>query len=140
MHYIREILLHIFLKQILMHIIFCIRKKHVQQACVFRSKKITYRKCEVTLHYVKNVQIRSFFWSMFFLVHSEYKKIWTRKNSVFGHFSRSEISTEYIDQSDGTIYDVVSWIDGEILIVEKNTQKIKISKKGKIKKEMVKWT
>ena len=86
MHYIREILLHIFLKQILMHIIFCIRKKHVQQACVFRSKKISYRKCEVTLHCVKSVQIRNFFWSMFFLVHSEYKKIWTRKTPYLDIF------------------------------------------------------
>ena len=32
---------------------------------------------------VKSVQIRSFFWSIF-------SRIWTRKNSVFGHFSRSE--------------------------------------------------
>ena len=31
---------------------------------------------------IKSVQIRSFFWS-------EYSKIRTRKNSVFGHFSRS---------------------------------------------------
>ena len=33
-------------------------------------------------HYVKDVQIRSFFWS-------EYGKIRTRKNSVFGHFSHT---------------------------------------------------
>ena len=33
-------------------------------------------------HCVKSDQIRSFFWS-------EYMKIRTRKNSVFGHFSRS---------------------------------------------------
>ena len=32
---------------------------------------------------VKSVQIRSFFWSIF-------SRIWTRKNSVFGHFSCSE--------------------------------------------------
>ena len=32
---------------------------------------------------MKNVQIRSSFWS-------KYRKIRTRKNSVFGHFSRSE--------------------------------------------------
>ena len=34
-------------------------------------------------HYVKSVQIRSYFWS-------EYRKIRTRNNSLFGHFSRSE--------------------------------------------------
>ena len=41
------------------------------------------------LHYVKSVQIRSFFRSVFSLIRTEYKKIRTRKNSVFGHFSRS---------------------------------------------------
>ena len=33
-------------------------------------------------HCVKSIQIQSFFWF-------EYRKIQTRKNSVFGHFSRS---------------------------------------------------
>ena len=37
---------------------------------------------QVNSHCVKSVQIRSFFWS-------EYRKIRTRKNFVFGHFSRS---------------------------------------------------
>ena len=36
-----------------------------------------------TMHCLKSVQIRTFFWS-------EYKKIRTRKNSVFGHVSRSD--------------------------------------------------
>ena len=34
-------------------------------------------------HYVKSVQIRSYFWSVF-------SCIWTRNNSVFGHFLCSE--------------------------------------------------
>ena len=34
-------------------------------------------------HCVKSVQFRSFFWSVF-------SRIWTSKNSVFGHFSHSE--------------------------------------------------
>ena len=38
---------------------------------------------------MKSVQIRSFFWSIFFCIQSEYRKIRTRKNFVFGHFSRS---------------------------------------------------
>ena len=42
-----------------------------------------------TGHCVKTVQIRSFLWSIFSCVQSEYRKIWIRKNSVFGHFSRS---------------------------------------------------
>ena len=42
-----------------------------------------------SLHWVKMVQIRSFFWSVFSCIQSEHRKIRTRKNSVFGHFSRS---------------------------------------------------
>ena len=39
-------------------------------------------------HCVKSVKIRSFFWSVFSCIWTEYMKIQTRKNSVFGHFSR----------------------------------------------------
>ena len=42
--------------------------------------KIIKNSCNV--HFVKCVQIQSFFWSVF-------SRIRTRKNSVFGHFSRS---------------------------------------------------
>ena len=42
-----------------------------------------------TSYCVKSVQIRSFFWSVFSRIQSEYGKIRTGKNSVFGHFSRS---------------------------------------------------
>ena len=38
------------------------------------------------LHCVKSVQIRSFFWSVFFRTRAEYGKIRTRENSVLGHF------------------------------------------------------
>ena len=41
-------------------------------------------------HWVKSVQIRSFFWSIFSCIRTEYRKVRARKNSVFGHFSRSE--------------------------------------------------
>ena len=57
---------------------------------------------------VKSVQIRSFFWSVFsifglnteiyavnFRIQSEYGKIGTRKNIVFGHFSRSASLRKY---------------------------------------------
>ena len=49
----------------------------------FDKRKI-YLKAFITspLRCVKSVQIRSYFWS-------EYRKIRTRNNSVFGHFSRS---------------------------------------------------
>ena len=42
-------------------------------------------------HCVKCFQIRSFFWSVFSRIWTECGKIWTRKNSVFGHFLRSEM-------------------------------------------------
>ena len=37
----------------------------------------------------ESVQIRSFFWSVFCYFQTEYRKIRTRKNSIFGHISRS---------------------------------------------------
>ena len=50
-------------------------------------------------HYVKSVQIHSFFWSIFSCIRTEYgdflpiqsecRKVRTRKNSVLGHFSYS---------------------------------------------------
>ena len=43
---------------------------------------------------VKSVQIQSYFWSVFSCTWIEYRKIRTRNNSVFGHFSRSVIVTE----------------------------------------------
>ena len=38
---------------------------------------------------MKSVQIGSFFWSGFSCIQSKYRKIRTRKNSLFGNFSRS---------------------------------------------------
>ena len=43
-------------------------------------------------HCVKSVQTYNFFWSVFSCIRAEYGKIRTRKNSVFGHFPRSESS------------------------------------------------
>ena len=40
-------------------------------------------------HCVKSVQVGSFFWSAFSCIRTEYRKIWIRKNSLFGHFSRN---------------------------------------------------
>ena len=41
------------------------------------------------VHFVKTVQIRKIFWSVFSCIQSKYRKIRTRKNCVFGHFSLS---------------------------------------------------
>ena len=61
------------------------RKIIVKQSCLPFS-------CPIVTggyHCVKSVQIRSLFWSVFSCIQSEYRKIRNRKNSVFGHFSRS---------------------------------------------------
>ena len=42
---------------------------------------------------------RSFLWYIFFFIRTEYRKILTRKKSVFGHFSRSVTNSKpYFDQ------------------------------------------
>ena len=41
------------------------------------------------LHCVKRVQIGSYFWFIFSCIQSEYRKIRTRNNCLFGHFPRS---------------------------------------------------
>ena len=56
-------------------------------------------------HCVKSVQIRSFFWSVFSCIRTEYgeilcRKIRSRKNSVFGHFSRSSSLSYFVRRSD----------------------------------------
>ena len=50
----------------------------------------------IHVHCVKTIQIRRFFWSVFSCIWTEYRKIRTRKNSVFGHFLRSAILTCYV--------------------------------------------
>ena len=52
--------------------------------------KMSRRNFNQRSHSVKSVQIRSTSWSVFSCIRTEYRKIQTRNNSVFGHFSRSE--------------------------------------------------
>ena len=49
------------------------------------------------IYCVKSVEMRSYFWSEFSCIQSECRKIWTRNNSVFGHFSRSYNNKELIN-------------------------------------------
>ena len=51
------------------------------------------------IHCVKSVQMRSHFWSVFSCIWTEYRKIRTRNNSVFGHFSRSDLSVHTFKES-----------------------------------------
>ena len=79
------------------------RAEHLARNAVFITLKDHKKHFnhEVT-HCVKSVQIRGYFWSVFpvfglntkicevnLRVPSKYKKMRTRNNSVFGHFSRS---------------------------------------------------
>ena len=41
------------------------------------------------LNYVKSVLKKNFFWPVFYCIRIEYRKMRTRKNFAFGHFSRS---------------------------------------------------
>ena len=43
-------------------------------------------------HCVERVQMQSYFWSAFFCIQSEYKKIRPRNNFVFGHFSHNKLN------------------------------------------------
>ena len=77
----------------------------VTMICSIHNNKKAFAKQDhdEVIHYVKSVQIRSFFWSVLSCVYteygdllvnlriqSEYKKIQTRKNSIFRHFSHSD--------------------------------------------------
>ena len=53
---------------------------------------------------MKSVQTRSFFWSVFSCIQSEYRKIRTRKNSIYGHFSRSAYFSTYDLTAECVIY------------------------------------
>ena len=82
--------------------IFAAFKAHVNGKCgqlysevlckTIRPKILWKKLLLVNHHCVKSVQIPSFLWPLFSCVRTEYWKIWTRKNSVFGHFSRSAFS------------------------------------------------
>ena len=68
------------------------RKNHINGG--YTHEKTSYLPDIVNEHCVKSVHIQSFFWSVFSCIRAEYRKIRTRKNSVFGHFSRSANTDE----------------------------------------------
>ena len=61
------------------------------------------------MHCAKCAQIRSFFLSVFSCIRTEYRKIRTRKNSVFGHFSRSDLFM--LDTFNPLMHTVPKWLD-----------------------------
>ena len=50
---------------------------------------------QLSQHCVKSIQVRSYFWSVFSCIQSEYRKIRTRNNFVFGHFPRSAVLSNF---------------------------------------------
>ena len=52
-----------------------------------REKAVKIVSCSYFSRCVKSVQIRSFLWYAFSCIRTEYRKIQTRKSSVFGQFS-----------------------------------------------------
>ena len=61
-------------------------------------------------HKTSSVQIRSFFWSVYSCIRTEHRKKRTRKNSVFGHFSRSGYSTKDFYQKNADIREVKAFL------------------------------
>ena len=65
------------------------------KVCYFKSQQSSKVLCTISLHCVKSVRIRSFFWSVFFLIRTVFSiqskcgKMRTRKNSVIGHIPQS---------------------------------------------------
>ena len=59
-------------------------------------------------HGVKSVQIWSFFWSVF-------SCIWTRKNSIFGHFSRSGSVNKTVNYKKITNHQKAKEINGTMM-------------------------
>ena len=60
------------------------------------DRRQTVRICVIL--YLKSVQILRYFWFVFSYIWTEYRKIRTRNNSVFGHFSCSEAFIRNIER------------------------------------------
>lgn len=75
---------------------------------------------------VKSVEIRRYFWSVFFCMRTEYTKIWARNNSVIGHFSRIVSASRFRKDLFRNIQDEI------ILEVLKATICLHMKKKSKI--------
>ena len=60
----------------------------------------------------ESVQIQSYFRSVFSYIRTEYRKIRTRNNSVFGHFSRSACGLNEIMEQEGLNVKFISHLMG----------------------------
>ena len=80
-------------------------KKNCQKQEEFRIEKVIKKKVDKLYHCVKNVQIQSYFWSVFSCIWTEYRKIRTRNNSALRHFHSVYVKWKGYDNSFN------SWID-----------------------------
>ena len=72
--------------------------------CTYRRLNFPFNFFYWIMHCVESVQIRSYFWSVFsciwteygdlLRIQSKYRKIWTRKKIIFGHVSSSDSQVE----------------------------------------------
>ena len=67
--------------------------EHFQENFCDEIKVLT--RFQLADHCMKSVRIRSCFWSVFSYIRTEYRKIRTKNNSVFGHFSCSVMHLKY---------------------------------------------
>ena len=63
---------------------------------VFKIIFIEASEASVNTHCVKSVQMQSYFWFLFSCIPTEYRKIRTRNNSIFGHFPCSACHIQYL--------------------------------------------
>ena len=76
------------------------------------------------------VQIRSYFWSVFSCIRTEYRKIRTRINSVFGHFTRSFglLEKVHLYLGEGTLIQISLLVcEGELGDSQTGTAKVRIA-------------
>ena len=131
------------MKKLLMYIIFDLKRSlqsfAICKCCLSNHSKWNF----ITFRCVKDVQTQSCFWSPFSCIRTEYRKVQTRRNSVFGHFSRSVFVFDrsfmcrfsYRDLKYGDIIakadnNTIGWMDEDGLI----SVKIKNEKMKKMEK------
>ena len=72
--------------------------------------------CQIGTLCEKCPNTKFFFWSLFSRMQSEYGKLRTRKNSIFGHFSRSESKGPILNNCRNWIETLFEVAQGSVLV------------------------
>ena len=91
--------------------------------------KQVWKRAYGNIYLTLSVQIRSHFWSVFSCIQSEYRKIRTRNNFVFGQFSHSVVLKEfnaYLVWASSFCESCKGWF--HLLLLLCNKQSIKVKK------------